>query len=64
MKGFVVEIAWSQTDKSYVFVQGAKTSEEAIKAVRDSGCNCPRLYRSGRVDRVLNLKRLRRQKKA
>lgn len=56
MKGYLVRIDWSQSEHDTVFVPGAISVEEAIQAVRDSGCNCPRLYGDGKVDRVIRIK--------
>lgn len=54
MKGYLVKIDFSQTDQTYVFVQGADSKEEAVQAVKDQ-TNCPRVYYDGPVDRILVL---------
>ena len=56
MKGYLGSVDWSQTDHSTIFVPGSKSIEEAIQAVKDSGCNCPRLYSGGYVTSVLRIK--------
>ena len=55
-EGYIVIIDWSQTDQTRVFVEDAKSLEEAIETVKRSGCNCPRLYGGGEVDRVIKSK--------
>jgi len=54
MKGFVVEIHYSQTDTTYVFVEGSKTPEEAEEAVRKI-TSCPRVYKCGQVDMIITV---------
>jgi len=54
MKGFIVEIDFSQTDKSYVFVEGAKTREKAVEAVKER-TSCPRVYAWHRIDAVFKI---------
>jgi hypothetical protein len=54
IKGYLVRIDWSQTDQDTVCVIGAKTQEEAIEAVKKTN-NCPRIYRDGSVNRIIDL---------
>ena len=54
MKGFVVEIYYSQTDSTYVFVEGSKTPEEAVEIVKKR-TSCIRVYKCGRIDRVIKV---------
>lgn len=56
MKGYLVRVDWSQTVQTTIFVPGSKSLKEAIQAVKDSGCNCPRLYGAGYVSSVLRVK--------
>lgn len=58
MKGYLVRICWSQTDQSTVFVPGSTSLEEAIQAVKDSGCSCPLLYSDGKVDSIIRIKKV------
>lgn len=54
--GYMVRINWSQTDQDTVFVEGAKSQQEAIDRVR-KGCNCPRIYGDGAVDYIYKMGR-------
>lgn len=54
IEGYVVEIDFSQTDKTYVFVKGAKTREEAAEAVKKT-TNCPRVYGWYAINSVLEV---------
>lgn len=53
-EGFIVRIDWSQTDQVIVFVKGSKTAEEAVAEVK-KGCNCPRIYINGHIDRIVEI---------
>jgi len=53
--GYVVEIDWSQTDKDYVFVEGAKSRKEAVDYIIDRGCNCPRINAVRTIDRAYKI---------
>lgn len=52
--GFIVQIDWSQTDKTYVFVEGATTREQAKELVKKS-CNCPRIYVAHEIDKIIKV---------
>jgi len=54
--GYMVEIDWSQTDRDYVIVLGAKSRQEAADYVRERGCNCPRIYGMHPIKKVYNTK--------
>lgn len=57
--GFIVQIDWSQTDKTYVFVEGAKTREQAKELVKKS-CNCPRIYVDREIERIIKVPTFRK----
>lgn len=52
--GFVVEIYWSGSDITHVFVEGAESREQAIKLVKKNS-NCPRVYSGVEIDRVMRV---------
>ena len=60
MKRYLVKIDFSQTDATYVMVEGADSKEEAVQAVKDT-TNCPRVYYDGPVDRVLKLNKTEKE---